>query len=111
MKLRNKKTGKIAEAIDLVAADEIWGTAKTPSEIFEGWEFYEEPEPTEPLIKNEKIRKAVRAWAEANWIEACLYDADDFSFNADGFCINFNTGFDGKTKIYTISELCGEEEK
>ena len=39
--------------------------------------------PTEPLIKDEKIRKAVRAWAEANDIEAGLYDADTFSIGSD----------------------------
>lgn len=27
------------------------------------------PEPAEPLIKNEKVRKAVKAWAEAEVID------------------------------------------
>lgn len=66
-------------------------------------------EEKEPLIKDEKVRKAVRAWAEANDIEAGLYDADTFSIGSDDNFISFNNGFADETKIYTIAELCGEE--
>lgn len=69
------------------------------------------PEPKEPLIKDEKIRKAVRAWAEANDIEAGLYDADTFSIGSDDNFISFNNGFADETRIYTIAELCGEDEE
>lgn len=117
MKLRNKKTGKIAEAIDLVNADEIWGTAKTPSEIFEDWEYYEEP--AEPLIKDEKIRKAVRAWAEACGAKQIKYSVTlNQYYDADmgtGFSIKFLTkpveAYLEEGKLYTIAELCGEEEE
>jgi len=97
MKLRNKKTGEIFYPDD--------------------WEAFE---PADPLIKDEKIRKAVRAWAEVNSIEEVIYaersdrslcvitDMGDYDF-----CIEFvgwmPTLKDGET--YTITELCGEEEE
>lgn len=72
----------------------------------------------EPLIKDEKIRKAVRAWAEANEISQVQFDrytsgfsADDAGHNLlsmisfDGFVFNCVDG-----KYYTIDELCGDEE-
>ena len=106
MKLRNKISGEIKK-FALFDGKELQGGA-TLEDLTKEWEDYE---PAEPLIKNEKIRKAVRAWAEANEIEACLYDAENFSLNTDGYCISFKTGFAGKTKLYTIDELCGEEEE
>lgn len=120
MKLRNKKTGKIAEAIDLVNDDEIWGTVKTPSEIFEDWEYYK---PVKPLIKDEKIRKAVRAWAEANNRDTFLVINEHFNCckiigytdgrNASCDKIEFGTTIAGANKDYhyTIVELYGEEEE
>ena len=76
----------------------------------------------EPLIKDEKIRKAVRAWAEANVINSGHYYNTDIKFDATEHrlqwiqtAIEFNdiTGLenleDGET--YTIAELCGEEEE
>lgn len=73
-------------------------------------------EPTEPLIKDEKIRKAVRAWAEALKVDTIRFDrvSQGFSFgnvnlyssiNFDGFVFDLIDG-----RIYTIAELCGEEE-
>lgn len=81
--------------------------------------------PKEPLIKDEKIRKAVRAWAEANGFTKLKFNewADNHwilrAENKDGheFDIDF---FDNDCKklpkyvydaFYTISELCGEEEE
>lgn len=76
--------------------------------------FIEEME--EPLIKDEKIRKAVRAWAEAN-------ELDKLSLSNNGYEIYgglYDTvmqfvgeplPFDDKDKTYTIAELCGEEEE
>lgn len=79
--------------------------------------FIEEME--EPFIKNDKIRKAVRAWAEANEISQAQYDRHKSGFSAsdaghnflsmisfDGFVFNCEDG-----KYYTITELCGEEEE
>lgn len=68
----------------------------------------------EPLIKDEKIRKVVRAWAEVNG-----YKQVEVTFGAvnelDGYnMIRFET-IDivdpKKLGIYTIRELCGEEEE
>lgn len=83
--------------------------------------------PKEPLIKDEKIRKAVRAWAEMNGIETVLVCQ---TFNAWGFK-NKESGkagdkeymladilFRGEKpeelefcKEYAIPELCGEEQE
>ena len=75
----------------------------------------------EPLIKDEKIRNAVRAWAEANEIVKAfvamdknmnwIVYGDDIDRNR--FMIEF---FDrvvsenDETNNYTINELCGDEE-
>ena len=84
-----------------------------------GKTYVEEPkqEPKEPLIKDEKIRKAVRAWAEANDITEInvasngyeLWGGDDdwcIHFSGDGFVNPFECI---KPQQYTIEELCGEE--
>lgn len=126
MKLRNKKTGEI---IDL----EQWrfeyykGSGciaitndKNQDEEFcygafadmkDEWEDYE---PAEPLIKDEKVRKAVRAWADFNgtypiyWEDGCTLSIDhsiriEFSERAFAYL--------DVDKAYTIAELCGEEEE
>ena len=72
MKLRNKKTGRILEAEKILFGNGRIGDAlewntyqpavSSLAELNEEWEDYK---PAEPLIKDEKIRKAVRAWAEA----------------------------------------------
>lgn len=74
----------------------------------------------EPLIKDEKIRKAVRAWAEANYLNNVafeVYDDENIYFIDRDYepqiwfpkkSILVNYLDDGK--IYTIAELCGEEE-
>lgn len=75
----------------------------------------------EPLIKDEKIRKAVRAWAEANGRD--LFKVINEHFNSckiigytDGgtaSCdkIEFSTTIAGADKnyYYTIDELCGDD--
>lgn len=128
MKLRNKKTGEIGQ-IGYVATNDgaiivedisgseypfsVISNYKTLTKLNEDWEDYK---PAEPLIKDEKIRKAVRAWAEANSLKSFEYADDDGlgSFlGADYERITFNpwrqSGLkDGET--YTIAELCGEEE-
>lgn len=134
MRLRNKKTG---EVIDLDIANikaQFGGISVIPepvklggdehvyhslAELNADWEDYK---PTEPLIKDEKIRKAVRAWAEANDINSEHYHNTDIKFNATEHrlqwiqtSIEFNNimGFDNLEdgETYTIDELCGEEEE
>ena len=130
MKLRNKKTG---EVIDLDIANikaQFGGISVIPepvrlggdeyvyhslAELNEDWEDYA---PKEPLIKQEKIRKAVRAWAEANEISQQIqFDRYTSGFSASDAGNNFLSmiSFDGFVfncvdgKYYTITELCGEE--
>lgn len=125
MRLRNKKTGEVVESfkrgpIDLYfypneykGGDEIEReTYQSLAELNSEWEDYA---PKEPLIKDEKIRKAVRAWAEANGIGGCICKEEIH-------CITFETergmfiSFEDADPIppegnYTIAELCGEEEE
>lgn len=130
MLLRNKKTGEI---IDLDIANikaQFGGISVIPEPVKLGGDEYvyhslaelnnewEDYKPAEPLIKDEKIRKAVRAWAEANEVSQAQFDRYISGFSAsddehnilsmisfDGFVFMFVDG-----KIYTIAELCGEEE-
>ena len=125
MKLRNKITNEICDAE--MREDGIYIKANWSDEekwfcydletLARGWEYYVEPK--EPLIKDEKIRKAVRAWAEANEISQAQFDRYTSGFSAsdddhnllsmisfDGFVFMFVDG-----KYYTIDELCGEEEE
>ena len=126
MRLRNKKTGEVFESfkggpIDLYfypnehkGGDEIEReTYQSLAELNADWEDYK---PSEPLIKDEKIRKAVRAWAEANNF---LDDIEVHSLTAGTrFSIgHYDIEFLGyfiynleSNKTYTIDELCGEEE-
>lgn len=126
MKLRNKKTGEIIEflSIDLMG-DEIEFTYvkanghenslsyRSLEKFKEEWEDYK---PVEPLIKDERIRKAVRAWAEANdfmnEIEVHSLTAGT-RFSIENYDIEFLGYFIydlEDSKAYTIAELCGDEE-
>lgn len=83
--------------------------------IIDTMDYEPDSEPTEPLIKDEKVRKAVRAWAEANKINKC-------KCSDETHCITFETergmfiSFEYAVPIppegnFTIAELCGEEEE
>ena len=112
MRLRNKKTGEVITLID-----HIFDNYSSLDEFTEDWE---EVKPEGPLIKDEKIRKAVRAWADANGRENLLViknggrlEVSDgsphliyISFHADEAT---QKSLDDRT-YYTIAELCGEEE-
>lgn len=121
MRLRNKMTGEIIECKEILILREdsegIWqvGQGSSLAKLNEEWEDYK---PTEPLIKDEKIRKAVRAWADACGAKQIKYSiAPNQYYDADmgtGFSIKFLTKpvevYLEEGKIYTIAELCGEEE-
>ena len=89
------------------------------AELNEEWEDYK---PAEPLIKDEKIRKAVRAWAEADDLDNFRVQNEHFNcckiigytagINKASF-IGFQTtvAHTDSKKLYTIAELCGEEEE
>lgn len=124
MRLRNKKTGEVVESFKGGSIDLYFypnereekdmvdrKTYQSLAELNADWEDYA---PKEPLIKDEKIRKAVRAWAEANGIGGCICKEEIH-------CITFETergmfiSFEDADPIppegnYTIDELCGEEE-
>ena len=119
MKLRNKKTGEIVQNFDgFTTYTTDWSSSKnlyytSLTKLNEEWEDYK---PAEPLIKDEKIRKAVRAWAEACDIESCHLDCGEFctKHREINCCIGFGESVSEiplKEKHYTIAELCGEEEE
>lgn len=70
---------------------------------------------TEPLIKDEKVRKAVRAWAEENKIgsqDIIRFDAIEHRLSWISTAIELNEFkalSDLEKEDYTIDELCGEE--
>ena len=119
MLLRNKKTGEVKKMWKdniCLSFGDYNKTYYSLSELNDEWEDYK---PKELLIQNEKIRKAVRAWAEANEISQAQFDRYTSGFSAsdagnnflsmisfDGFVFNCEDG-----KYYTIDELCGEEEE
>ena len=129
MKLRNKNTGEVVEPFEGGPIDLYFypnghkggnefdrKTYESLAELNADWEDYA---PKEPLIKQEKIRKAVRAWAEANEISQAKFDRRMSGFSGrdaghnflsmisfDGFVFNCEDG-----EYYTIDELCGEEEE
>lgn len=115
MKLRNKKTGEV-----IILIDHIFDDYNNLAELNAEWEDYK---PKEPLIRDKTIRKAVRAWAEA---ENCTSEMNlYYTLNRQEKYIIFHnpqTGselqlcdFDSpvfqEMREYTIAELCGEEEK
>lgn len=143
MKLRNKKTGEIESvSIDTFGVngkDRRIGISvldfNSPSdyrciasysslaELNADWEDYA---PVEPLIKDEKIRKVVRAWAEMNdirFIRMCSRtrkeNARIVGQNALGrtFTMEIDNEYEIRVcfkdykECYTIAELCGEEEE
>lgn len=87
--------------------------------IIDTMDYEPDSEPKEPLIKDEKIRKAVRAWAEANGVGVVLYKRDNYRFYADDTDVGSIIDFEKMPKYiglkhehrYTIAELCGEEEE
>ena len=111
MKLRNKKTGERKEIND--EERDLFDLVKKLG-LLEDWEIIEEKE---PLINDEKIRKAVRAWAEANGLNAQpiffsaeynrFCDAPDFSIAIDFYREVKGGPHDGYS--YYLGELCGEE--
>lgn len=131
MKFREKKTGKVQTCDMVVITDEkIDGEIASLNRhtfIFRSIEqFNDECEaykPTEPLIKDEEIRRAVQVWAEANnrdlfrvinrHFNCCEIIGYTDGGNASCDKIGFSTTIAGANKdyYYTIAELCGEEEE
>lgn len=140
MDLRNKKTGKverdayIRETHDFgekrhIAVfvrhgnhnpERVSKGYRTLDELNEDWEDYI---PKEPLIKDEKIRKAVRAWAKINEIcgakygqnaGACWFYFEDYKGRVTTNISFLDRWVLSKSEIgkgHAIEELCGEEEE
>ena len=122
MKLRNKKTGEVMdlECITIFDRPDKYNTGDSVDEFYtiddlnECWEDYE---PKEPLIKDEKIRKAVRAWWEA--VPDAITDKRILYKKNQDLAVGVYTIYCGAIypetleagKFYTIAELCGEEEE
>ena len=121
MKLRNKKTGEIVEILE--PAEEIFRLTAAAIPEMRVWEEYDK---AEPLIKDEKVRKAVRAWAEMNdirFIHMCSRtrkeNARIVGQNALGrtFTMEIDNEYEIRVcfkdykECYTVAELCGEEEE
>lgn len=122
-KVKNKRNGEIStlKAVKLLFDDDEFSVAKISGlrldDVYKTInKRYEDYRPAESLIKDEKIRKAVRAWAEANGEEdnivfttSCEY-SDYMFYTYGGGRICFEQGIDLDTGSYSIAELCGEEE-
>ena len=123
MKLKNRKTGEIVE-LKLIQVNDKYledhevyllnGEKLTLKSLADSFDDVKDP-----LIKDEKIRKAVRAWAEANDVLEVFIDRI-----GDGTYIELYDEDDGRRRISalrpaglktgeysTIDELCGEEEE
>ena len=131
MKLRNKKTGEIVEREEFILIKHIegdggWqdGSYHSLAELNEEWEDYK---PTEPLIKDEKIRKVVRDWAKFNEIEKAFIQKEAFNdawYQILGkdraecyWSIQIHASYsetvckEYKCNGIPVDELCGEEEE
>jgi hypothetical protein len=121
MKLHNLITDEICEAE--AREDGIYVKANWSDEgkwflydlhtLASCWEYYVEPK--KPLIKDEKIRKAVRAWAEVDGIVAVEIVSKYQLISLDEQCsIEFFAEIYPEyahNEEHTIAELCGEEEE
>lgn len=145
MKLRNKKSNKIYELSDDLFIEYTTrgrievrmsfgcGTSShyydSLAELNEEWEDYK---PAEPLIKEPKIRKALRAWADMNKIEKAgiqkimkeVRGFEDSWYQITGqdkngclWKIEIHASYsetvnkDYKENMVGITELCGEKEE
>lgn len=125
MKLRNKKTGELVDAWSFYDGNESVNLKyftddgqvnleyNSLSELNEEWEDYK---PVEPLIEDEKIRKALRAvYDAAPHRDNVVYFDGRWTFRGDKFEVMFDDRqikIEGWTegKAYHIEELCGESE-
>ncbi len=127
MKLRNKSTDEIRKAEAREDGIYLWDILtkrwyKYGLEVLARyWEYYVEPK--EPLIKDEKIRKAVRAWAglyDSGVVRAHIGEDYVSLFKDEVNGYSSSVGIDLPpdvfvelidTHYYTIKQLCGEGEE
>ena len=114
MKLRNKKTGGKHELND---EERDLFTLLKKIGLLEDWEIIEEKE---PLINDKDVRNIIRYIAStygSDQVYVTNFGMGDikikFSFENAGstyLCFSLNTGIHVPDGLYTITELCGEEE-
>lgn len=125
MKLRNKKTEEIVDVYNIYISKRVEDDSLTSHEnvirsfdsIAELNEELEDYKPTVPLIKDEKIRKAVRAFWEA--IPDVVPDKRILYKKNQDLAVGIYSIYCGAIypetlevgKMYTITELCGEVEE
>lgn len=119
MKLRNKKTGEIFDwSEDIMPYGLGLPHPKSLTELNAEWEDYK---PAEPLIKNAGVREVLRLWAKVNLIPSNAvtieYHLAETLTETEFWDNNLHVMFYGNIapnavhgKIYTIDELCGEED-
>ena len=126
MKLRNKKTGVIKDfdSVRVLKNSDCTLAQFTYDNLAELNDEWEDYKPAEPLIKDAGARDVMRLWAKVNhiptnattieyhYVESLCGTESEFWDN------NLHIMFYGKIapnavhgKIYTIDELCGEEEE
>lgn len=123
MRLRNKKTGEIKSIEEIIRDAFLNNELDSLKSIDANWEYYI---PAEPYIKDEKNRKVVRAWLEANDLDGATFhtyshlfhywNLRGFNDNGQGVDIDFFLTGEGipnliDGKYYTKFELCGEKEE
>lgn len=122
MYLRNKKTGEVVDwsfvgptAIKEYKGEDVLLERERYASIEEFISEWEDYKPKEPLIKDEKIRKAVRAWAEVDGIDAVEIVSKYQLISLDEQCsIEFFAEIYPDyehNEEHTIAELCGEEKE
>lgn len=144
MRLRNKKTGEIFDALvreksddgekysiivcdikaynqsksTLDATHSILGEYDSLAELNEEWEDYD---PVEPEIADETARETIRKWYNKNRIvgKLCRYGGESWlglrGDDKSGYSwkIELHVDYFSKLindKLYSLTELCGEEE-
>ena len=126
MRLRNKKTGEIKSIEEIIRDAFLSNELDSLKSIDTNWEDVDVTNATNiPLIKDEKNRKVVRAWLEANDLDGATFHTSShffhywnlrgFNDNGQGVDIDFFLTGEGipnliDGKYYTKFELCGEEE-
>jgi len=118
MKLSDKKNGEVVEVkliqtnCDCLAEHEIETIYGENISLETLSKYFEDYKPVEPLIKDEKVRKAVRAWAEATGTTRVNVWVGTIESRQNDARVYFDLNMlidDGDD--YTITELCGEEEE
>lgn len=122
MKLRNKRTGEVGKLhCDMNVIPAKYGVFEDTDIRGHYWEYdslaelnedWEDCKPAEPLIKDEKIRNLVRAWGDGNDAINVQFDAFWRGFRHNNSTITVWEDLPLEdNKIYSIAELCGEEEE